>query len=104
MNGANCDSKNNFIVKAIVLFSLATIAFYLLTEHGTHLLAYSSYILFLGFILLHIFMCRGHSKHGGHGGQEGQRGLGGHGGCCGGYNHGEHKHREADKGIEKGRD
>ena len=60
MNGANCNSKNNFIVKVIVLFSLAIIAFYLLTEHKAHLLAYSSYILFLGFILLHVFMCRRH--------------------------------------------
>jgi hypothetical protein len=98
MNRADCDSKSNFIVKAILLFSLATIAFYQLTEHGAHLLAYSSYILFFGFILLHIFMCRGHSKHGGHEGQEGQRGYGG---CCGEYNHAEHKHWEADKGIEK---
>ena len=64
MNGANCNSKNNFMVKAIVLFSLATIAFYLLTEHRAHLLAYSSYILFFGYILLHIFMCGRHGKHG----------------------------------------
>jgi len=31
MNGANCGSKHNFTIKAIALFSLATIAFYLLT-------------------------------------------------------------------------
>lgn len=80
MNGANCNSKNNFMVKAIVLFSLATIAFYLLTEHRAHLLAYSSYVLFVGYILLHIFMCGGHGKHGEHGG---------YGGHCG-HGHAEH--------------
>ena len=53
-----------------MLFSLATIAFYLLTEHRAHLLAYSSYILFFGYILLHFFMCGGHGKHGGHGEQK----------------------------------
>lgn len=97
MNGANCNSKNNLMVKAVALFSLATIAFYLLTEHKAHLLAYSSYILFFGFVLLHIFMCGSHGKHGGHGGHAGQEGQRGHGGCCGGHNHGEHKHG----GVEK---
>ncbi|MGB9940156.1 DUF2933 domain-containing protein [Methanosarcina sp.] len=94
MNGANCNSKNNFMVKVVVLFSLATIAFYLLTEHKAHLLAYSSYILFFGFVLLHVFMCGRHAKHGGHAGREGQ---GGHGVCCGGHNHAGHKHGEAEK-------
>jgi hypothetical protein len=86
MNGANCNSKNNFVVKAVVLFGLATILFYLLTEYRAHLLAYSSYILFLGFVLLHVFMCGGHGKHEGH---------------CG-HGHREHKHGEAEKGIERG--
>ncbi|MGA9189551.1 MAG: DUF2933 domain-containing protein [Methanosarcina sp.] len=89
MNGANCNSKNNFMVKAIVLFSLATITFYLLTGHRAHLLAYSSYILFFGYILLHIFMCGGHGKHGEHGG---------YGGHCG-HDHGKHNHGEAEKKI-----
>jgi hypothetical protein len=86
MNGANCNSKNNFILKAIVLFSLATIAFYLLTEHRAHLLAYSSYIIFFIFVLMHIFM---HSGHGGHGG-------------CGGHGHGKN-HKEAEQ-KENGQD
>lgn len=91
MNGANCNSKTSFIVKATVLFGLATIALYLLTSYGTHLQAYSSYILIFGFVLLHIFMCGSHGKHGGH------EGHGGHGGCCGEHSHGEHKHEEAEK-------
>jgi len=91
MNGASCNSKNNFMVKAVGLFSLVTIAFYLLTEHRAHLLAYSSYILFLGFVLLHFFMC---GRHGNHGGRAGQEGQGGYGGCCGGHNHAGHKHGE----------
>ncbi len=56
INGVSCNSKNNFVIKAVVLFGLATIAFYLLTEHRTHLLAYSSYILLLGFVLC-MFSC-----------------------------------------------
>jgi hypothetical protein len=92
MNIANCGSKNNFIIKALVFFSLATIAFYLLTEHRMHLLAYSSYILFSGYILLHLFMCGGHGKHGGHG-KNGE-----HRGCCGGgHDNEKNKHKEAEK-------
>lgn len=81
MNGENPSSKDDFITKAIVFFSLTIIAFYLLTEHRTHLLAYSSYIIFAVFILMHIFM---HSGHGGCGG--------GHGG------HGQGKHNHKDEG------
>lgn len=87
MNGASCKSRNNFIVKAIVLFGLATIAFYVLTEHKAHLLAYSSYIFFLGYILLHFFMCGRHGKHGGHGEQVERCGHGA----------GKHKHKGEDK-------
>lgn len=92
MNGTNINSNNNFTLKAIALFSLATIAFYLLTEHKAHLLAYSSYIFFLAYILLHFFMCGRHRKHGEHGEQGGHCGHGG----------GKHKHGEADKGAGKG--
>ncbi len=92
MNGANCNLKNDFVVKAVVLFGLATIAFYLLTEHRTHLLAYSSYILLLGFVLLHVFMCGGHRKQGGH------ENHGDHRGCCrGGHDHGKHNHKETEQ-------
>lgn len=85
MIGASCKSRNNFIVKAIVLFGLATIAFYLLTEHRAHLLAYSSYIFFFAYVLLHFFMC---GRHGNHGGQGGHCGHGGE----------KHKHGEAERG------
>ncbi|HWQ49365.1 MAG TPA: DUF2933 domain-containing protein [Methanosarcina sp.] len=92
MNGASCNSKSNFVIKAVVLFSLAIIAFYLLIEHRAHLLAYSSYILLLGFILLHVFMCGGHGKHGGH------EMNGGHRECCGGgHDHGKHNHKETEQ-------
>lgn len=92
MNGANCNSKNNFVIKAVVLFSLAVIAFYALTEHRTHLLAYSSYILLLGFVLLHVFMCGGHGKHDEH------EMNGDHRGCCGGgHAHGKHDHKETEQ-------
>lgn len=91
MDGASCKSRNNFIVKAIVLFGLATIAFYVLTEHKAHLLAYSSYIFFLGYILLHFFMCGRHGKHGRHGGQAGHCGHGGE----------KHKHKGEDKTIQQ---
>jgi hypothetical protein len=86
MNGANLSIKDNFMVKAVLLFILATSAFYLLTQHRMHLLANSSYILFSGYILLHIFMCLGHGKHGGH------EKNGEHGGHCGGHDLGKHKH------------
>lgn len=85
MNGANPSSKDNFIVKVIALFSLAIIAFYLVTEHRAHLLAYSNYIIFGVFILMHLFMHSGHGGHGGHGGS------GGHGG------HGQEKHEHDEK-------
>ncbi len=91
MNGASCNLRNNFVVKAIVLFGLATIAFYVLTEHRAHLLAYSSYIFFLAYILLHFFMCGRHGSHGGHGEQ---------GGHCG-HGAGKQKHKE-DKMIQQG--
>jgi hypothetical protein len=92
MNGTNISLNNNFTLKAVVLFGLATIAFYLLTEHKAHLLAYSSYIFFLAYILLHFFMCGRHGKHGEHGGQAGHCGHGGE----------KHKHGEAEKGVEQG--
>jgi len=92
MSGANCNSKNNFVIKAVVLFGLAVIAFYALTEHRAHLLAYSSYILFLGFVLLHVFMCGGHGKHRGH------EMNGDHRGCCGrGHDHVKHNHKETEQ-------
>ena len=99
MNGANLSIKDNFTIKAIALFSLATIAIYLLTQHSAHVLANSSYILLSGFILLHIFMCGGHGKQGGHENEVNEQngGHGGHGGCCGGgHDHGKHKHKEAE--------
>jgi len=49
-----------------VFFVAATIAFYLLTSHGAHLLAYSTYILFIFYILLHVFMHAFHGTQGRH--------------------------------------
>jgi hypothetical protein len=70
MKGIDLSSRDKFIARAILLFSLATIAFYLLTEHRAHLLAYSSYMIFFFYILMHLFMHRGHGRHGERG-QEG---------------------------------
>ena len=92
MNGTNICLRNKFILRAALLFILATIAFYILTKHRAHLLAYSSYIFFFAYILLHFFMCGRHGKHGGHGEQ---------GGHCG-HGDGKHKHGEAEKRIEQG--
>ena len=47
---------------------LAIAAFYLIEEHRAHLIASSGTILFVIFILLHLFMHSGHVGHGGHGG------------------------------------
>lgn len=94
MNGASCNSRNNFIVKAIMLFGLTAIAFYLLTEHKAHLLAYSSYTFFLAYILLHFFMCGRHRKHGGHG-EQGEQGA-----HCG-HGAGKHRHKGENKTIQQ---
>lgn len=91
MDGKNVNSNSNFALKATALFSLATIAFYLLTEHKAHLLAYSSYIIFGVFVLMHLFMCGRHGSHGGHGEQGGHCGHGGE----------KHKHNETEKGTER---
>lgn len=85
MNRASPSSRDNLIIKVIAFFSLAIIAFYLVTEHRAHLLAYSSYIIFGVFILMHLFM---HSGHGGHGGC---------GGGHGGHGQGEHNHKKAEQ-------
>lgn len=90
MNGTNSSAKDNLIIKVIAFFSLAIIAFYLVTEHRAHLLAYSSYIIFGVFILMHLFMHSGHGGHGSHGGH-------GRGSCCGGHNYEEHKHGQTVK-------
>lgn len=98
MNGVNLSLKDNLFVKTIAFFGLAIIALYLLTEHRAHLLAYSSFIVFGVFILMHFFM------HSGHGEQGGSRG--GHGGCCGGHSHGNHNNKETEQkgnGQETGR-
>jgi hypothetical protein len=55
----------DFKQKAVLVFILVTIAFYLFTKHEAHLLAYSSYIIFFVYLLMHLFMHRirgGHAK------------------------------------------
>jgi len=66
MKEGDHSSKVRFWTKIALLFIAATIAFYLLTYHGAHLLAYSTYIFFVFFILLHVFMHRHHGMHGRH--------------------------------------
>ncbi len=84
MDGASSSSRDNLITKVIAFFSLAIITFYLVTEHRAHLLAYSSYIIFGVFILMHLFMHSGHGGHGGHGG-------------CGGHGQEKHEHDEKEQ-------
>lgn len=90
MNGVNSSSRDNLIIKVVAFFSLVIIAFYLVTEHREHLIAYSSYIIFGVFILMHLFMHSGHGKHGGHGGY-----------CGGGHDHGKHDHKETEQKENK---
>lgn len=83
MNGVSSSSRDNLIIKVIAFFSLVIIAFYLVTEHRAHLIAYSSYIIFGVFILMHLFMHSGHGEHGG---------------CCGGgHDHGKNHHKETEQ-------
>ncbi len=59
--------------KVAMLFILA-IAALLFAGHGTHLLAYSGYMLFFACILMHLFMHGGHDGHGHHSrSEDGQR-------------------------------
>ncbi len=67
MNMGGPSSKMDFRQKTVLLFILATVAFYLFTEHRAHILAYSSYIILFFYVLLHLFMHRGHGGHGRHG-------------------------------------
>lgn len=91
MEDSPLNSKGRFewTNRIALLFILAIVAFYLVTEHRAHLVAYSGTILFVIFILLHLFMHRGgHGGCGSHGKQgredtdqneEGHTGCGSHG-------------------------
>ncbi|MDK2911700.1 MAG: hypothetical protein PWR29_657 [Methanolobus sp.] len=85
MKYSNTISKDSFTSKAALLISLAVVVFYLLTEHRAHLVEYSNYIILFAFILMHVFM---HKGHGGHKG-------------CGGHYHGTQKHKGAEKGNKE---
>lgn len=47
----------------ILLILLAAVAVLVLTGHTSHILAYSSYLLLLGCVLMHLLMHRGHGNH-----------------------------------------
>jgi hypothetical protein len=70
MDAINLNSKEGFglAYKVSLLLILAIVAFYLVEEHRAHLIAYSGTIFFIAFILLHLFMHRGHGGHGYQGG------------------------------------
>ena len=61
----------NQSIKWVLAASIAVIAFYLVLEHKAHLIAYSSYIIFAAFVVMHLFM---HGSHGGHGGGQHRHG------------------------------
>ncbi len=77
MDASNLNSKEGFgwAYKIALLCILAIVAFYLIEEHRAHLIAYSGTILFVIFILLHLFMHSGHGGHGGHGDHGGSDGA-----------------------------
>lgn len=56
---------SGWINSAALLFILAIAAF-LFAGHGTHLLAYSGYMVFFACMLMHLFMHGGHGGHGSH--------------------------------------
>ena len=88
MDASNLNSKEGFGLaqKIALLFILTIVAFYLIEEHRAHLIAYSGTIFFIAFILLHLFMHRGHGGHGG--------------GCDGHGRNGETKHEHGKEGRE----
>lgn len=59
------DNRSGRKYKVALLLILATVAFFLILEHKAHLVAYSSTIFFIIYILLHLFMHRSHGSHGG---------------------------------------
>lgn len=50
----------------VIFASIAVLVFYLVLEHRAHIIAYSSYIIFAAFVIMHLFM------HGSHGGGNGE--------------------------------
>ncbi|MGB9979542.1 DUF2933 domain-containing protein [Methanobacterium sp.] len=56
--------SRKFWLTTLFLLLIATVACYIFTLHEAHILAlYSSYIIIIIFILLHILMHRGHGHH-----------------------------------------
>ena len=55
-----------FWLTTLFLLLIATVAYYIFTQHESHILAYSSYIIIIIFILAHLLMHRGHGHHHGH--------------------------------------
>ena len=50
--------------------ALAVIAYYLLTEHLQHVIAYLPFLILAACPIMHIFMHHGHNRHDDHGNQE----------------------------------
>lgn len=59
--------KEHLGLNIILILALAATAFYIFTEHLSHVIAYSGVIAFLVMILMHLFMHGGHGGQGGHG-------------------------------------
>jgi hypothetical protein len=50
--------------QATLIVFLSVAGFFLLTEHRAHVLGYLPFLIFLLCPLMHIFMHKGHGKHG----------------------------------------
>ncbi len=55
--------KEHLGLNMALILVLAAITFYILTEHLSHVIAYSGAIAFMVMILMHLFMHGGHGKH-----------------------------------------
>ena len=67
MNHGHGESNGGWLSsrKSIVLLGfLAIIGFFMFTEHRAHLFGILPYLLLLACPLMHLFMHRGHGKHG----------------------------------------
>jgi len=62
--GSSLPGHSRYWGGVAVLLMIA--AFFLWTEHRAHVLGVLPYLIFLACPLIHLFMHRGHGRHGGH--------------------------------------
>jgi hypothetical protein len=67
MNQGHATVERNWLSsggKIVLLIILAVIGWFLFTQHGVHLFTVLPYLLLLACPFMHMFMHRGHGKHG----------------------------------------